>query len=352
MKYLQLAMSIAALPLILGVSTSLAKRNPIFGLSQKKDTSLSPVFGVHRGGALFGGTKNAVNSTENERPKYPPMTVEEIEDWLAHIPVFAVTDKEGQGVVLKSNNTSVFYFFMNVEMANATMKGLLQQNPDMDMQISAFSLGKIWFRILESARSEKDVTLDKLEDSTTSPSDIDYRLVPSNRDILGARMLLTMDEKDSEALKAGGTPTHEMAKKIIEKAYNESTKFKSPFNEIPVFLIQQMRMQKKPDETDTEPVTILPMYFNLQDMVGIWQKFTSQSPDTANMEPAIQLMDLFELIDKAQTETEVDWRNVLLVPSAANQVTQETPGAEGIAQSPVDDSPGGPGPGAQTLGDL
>jgi len=111
-------------------------------------------------------------------------------------------------------------------------------------------------------------------------------------------------------------------------------------------------MQKKPEETDTEPVTILPMYFNLQDMVGIWQNFTSQSPETAKMEPAIQLMDLFELIEKAQTESEVDWRNVLLVPSVTNQVNRETPGAEEIAQNPVDDSPGGPGPGAQTLGDL
>mmetsp|Transcript_26661 Transcript_26661/g.30779 ORF Transcript_26661/g.30779 Transcript_26661/m.30779 type:complete len:353 (+) Transcript_26661:106-1164(+) len=352
MKYLQLSLLSAAIGFCSAVSSVPASRNSIFGVSHKKDISLSSLFGVNRGGALFGGTKNVENETAAERPKYPAMSSEEIEDWLAHIPVFAVTDKEGQGVVLKSNATSVFYFFMNVEMANATMNGLKQENPEMDLQISAFSLGKIWFRIRESAKPN-DATLEKLDEgSAPSQSDIDYRLVPSNRDILGARMLLTMDEKDSEELKAGGTPTYEMTKKIIEKAYNESTKFKDPYNEIPVFLIQQMRMQKKPEENEVEPVTILPMYFNLQDMVGIWQKFTAQSPDTANMEPAIQLMDLFEILDKAQEETEVDWRNVLLVPSAANQISQGTPGAESIAQSPVDDSPGGPGPGAQTLGDL
>ena len=45
--------------------------------------------------------------------KYPAMTQEEIEEWLAHIPVFAVTDSNGAGVVLKPDEkTSVFYFFM------------------------------------------------------------------------------------------------------------------------------------------------------------------------------------------------------------------------------------------------
>jgi len=40
---------------------------------------------------------------------YPAMTQPEIEEWLEHIPVFAVTDSNGAGVVLKpENDTSVF----------------------------------------------------------------------------------------------------------------------------------------------------------------------------------------------------------------------------------------------------
>ncbi len=82
---------------------------------------------------------------------YPPMTMEEIEDWMEHIPVFAVTDSNGAGVVLKpDDSTSVFYFFLNPLAANATMAQLKGSNQDMDLKVSAFSLGKIWFKLLNS----------------------------------------------------------------------------------------------------------------------------------------------------------------------------------------------------------
>jgi len=83
---------------------------------------------------------------------YPAMSQEEIEEWLGHIPVFAVTDKQGQGVVLRPDNeTSVFYFFMNPIMANATLQQLTSANSDLELQVSAFSLGKIWFQILKAS---------------------------------------------------------------------------------------------------------------------------------------------------------------------------------------------------------
>jgi hypothetical protein len=87
------------------------------------------------------------------------MTREEVEDWLDHIPVFAVTDAAGQGVVLRPDDeTSVFYFFLSPIMANATLNQLKESSSgeDMDLRISAFSLGKIWFNIL-NASEEKEV---------------------------------------------------------------------------------------------------------------------------------------------------------------------------------------------------
>jgi Tic22-like family. len=93
--------------------------------------------------------------------KYPAMTEEEIEEWLAHIPVFAVTDSNGAGVVLKPDGEqSVFYFFMSPMMANATLTTLKTNNPDMDLKISAFSLGKIWFKIL-NADKETEIKVRK-----------------------------------------------------------------------------------------------------------------------------------------------------------------------------------------------
>jgi hypothetical protein len=92
-------------------------------------------------------------------PTYPAMSQEEVEEWLEHIPVFAVTDEQGQGVVLRpDDDTSVFYFFMSPLMANATLNQLKEssQAESMDLRVSAFSLGKIWFNIL-NAGDDKEV---------------------------------------------------------------------------------------------------------------------------------------------------------------------------------------------------
>ena len=276
------------------------------------------------------------------------MSQDEIEEWLGHIPVYAVTDSNGAGVVLKpDSDTNVFYFFMNPIMANQTLATLKSANEDLDLRVSAFSLGKIWFRVLQNGDST-EVKLKKPgsgDDSAEISKGVEYRLVPDTRDLLGARMLLTMDPQDNEAIQKGEV-TEDVARKAIEKAMTEATKFNATFNEIPVFMIQQMRMQKQPEEgSDDEPVTLLPMYFNLQNMVAIWQQFAAQSPEAGGVEPNINLLDLFELVEKMQEESEIDFRNVVLVPSAPMGT-----GAAPEAASPSS-TDGVQMPGA-TLGDL
>lgn len=247
------------------------------------------------------------------------MTQAEIEEWLEHVPVFAVTDSNGAGVVLRpENDTSVFYFFLNPMQANATLTQLKGINEDMDLRVSAFSLGKIWFSLLQGS-DDKEIILKAPggDDSTAeSTKGVEYRLVPDTRDLLGARMLLTMSPEDGEKLKESGGMTPEMAQAAIKKAMEESPKFRETFNEIPVFTIAQMRMQKQATEGDDgEPVTLLPMYFSMQNMVSTFMK--SVPPDLQGVEPAINLMSLHDIVEMMQKESEVDWRHVVLVPLAA-----------------------------------
>lgn len=329
---------------------------------------ISSLFGIiPRGGGLFGKDKDSkkdVDGAADTGPKkmYPAMAQTEVEEWLSHIPVFAVTDSNGAGVVLKpDNDTSVFYFFMSPQMANATLTQLTSQNDSLDLRVSAFSLGKIWFRILKSdgdleVKLKEPGSLD--DDSAAVTKGVEYRLVPDTRDLLGARMLLTMDPEEGEKLKAsGGQLTPEMASNAIQKAMTGSPKFNSTFNEIPVFMIQQMRMQKQPEadselssSSNEEPLTLLPMYFNLQNMVSIWQQFVSQSPDTKDIEPAINLMDLFEIVEKMQEESEIDFRHVVLVPPVP--VGAQQPGGAGASASGGESSEGFKMPGEATLGDV
>ena len=161
-------------------------------------------------------------------------------------------------------------------------------------------------------------------------------------------MLLTMTPEDSEKLKTGEAMTAEMAQKAIEKAMTEAPKFKATYNEIPVFTIAQMRMQKQaaPGE-EGEPLTLLPMYFSLQNMVGTWQQFMSQAgPELQGVEPAINLMSLHDLIEMMQKESEIDFRHVVLVPSV--------PDAEGLSGSAAAATDADPmaNIGGATLGDI
>jgi hypothetical protein len=45
---------------------------------------------------------------------------------------------------------TVFYFFLNPLAANATLTQLTSSNSDIELKVSAFSLGKIWFKLLNS----------------------------------------------------------------------------------------------------------------------------------------------------------------------------------------------------------
>eukprot|EP00546_Thalassionema_frauenfeldii_P013493 CAMPEP_0178912398 /NCGR_PEP_ID=MMETSP0786-20121207/10239_1 /TAXON_ID=186022 /ORGANISM="Thalassionema frauenfeldii, Strain CCMP 1798" /LENGTH=354 /DNA_ID=CAMNT_0020584973 /DNA_START=114 /DNA_END=1178 /DNA_ORIENTATION=+ len=325
----------------------------------------SSVFAVPRGGGLFGGgNKDAATKAEGGTdlataasaeglPTYPAMDQEEIEAWLDHVPVFAVTDSQGQGVVMKPDDSSnIVYFFLSPVMANTTLTQLKTNKPDMDLTVSSFSLGKIWFNML-NAGEDKEVMLKApgSEEGTASTSkDIEYRVVPDSRDLMGARMLLTMKPEDQEKLQQSGEMTPEIAQDAIKRAMTEAPKFNATFNEIPVFLISQMRMQKQASKEGDEAVTLLPMYFSLQNMVTTWQQFMAQAPaDVQGTEPAINLMSLHEMVDLMQKESPIDFRNVVLIPSAP--IGEGGPDASaGVAPgTPAVESPMG---GGSTLGDL
>jgi hypothetical protein len=167
-------------------------------------------------------------------------------------------------------------------------------------------------------------------------------------------MLLTMNPEDGEKLKSGETMTPEMAQKAIEKAMKESPKFKASFNEIPVFTIAQMRMQKQnTDGQAEEPMTLLPMYFSLQNMVGTWQAFMAQSdapPEVKTVEPAINLLSLHDLVNLMMAGSEIDFKSVVLVPPVPETSPDPSmmgPSSQGGAANSMP-SMGG----ATTLGDI
>ncbi|GMH67062.1 hypothetical protein TL16_g04583 [Triparma laevis f. inornata] len=326
-------------------------------------TATSSLFGViPRGGGLFSkGSAGAVadkpadlsstSPSTTATKTYPAMTEEEVMEVLDDIPVYSVTDPSGQGVVLKNpeTGTSLFYFYISPGMANATLGELKKSNPSLELQVQAYRLGQVYFKILRNDTSkESSVKLVKGEsvESEGSKSNVEYRLVPDTRDLIGARMLLTMEKEDGEEVKKNGGMTKELAEKTIRKAMTESRKFNESWGEIPVFMIQQMRIQTKAEE-GKPALQMLPMYFSLSDMVTVWQQFAASDPKAGASEPAIHLMSLEELVDNMLAGGEVDFKSVLLIAASGKEPVK--PG-EAPAAAPAAGM-GGMG-GGKTLGDL
>ena len=96
-----------------------------------------------------------------------------------------------------------------------------------------------------------------------------------------------------------------------------------------------------------DPVNMLPIYFSLHNIVGTWQQIMSQATGGVKfMKPAINLMALGELVELMQKESEIDFRNTLLVPPVPMN-SGET-GAPGVTTEEDQISQMG----GDTLGDL
>ena len=235
-------------------------------------------------------------------------------------------------------------------MANATMGELKKSNPGLDLTVTAYRLGQVYFKILRNGTDSSEVKRVPGSDESDGvvKSKVDYRLVPDTRDLIGARMLLTMSSKDGEELQKAGGMTEDLAKKAIKKAMTESTRFNTTYGEVPVFMIQQMRIQTKGTENE-EGKQMLPMYFSLSDMVTVWQSFASSDPKVGNQEPAIHLMELGELVDNMMAGGEIDFRAVLLMGATGREM-EGGGGSKGKGEGIGGGGLGGGG--EQTLGDL
>ena len=157
-----------------------------------------------------------------EVPVYPALTTEEIVDVL-NVPVYAITDRHGNGAVLTApagtdataflgdggsgsdgngggrdgmggtrtgrnegtDGTDVVYFFLSRRMAAMALRGLHRTNESLDLRVTPLHLGKVWFHLMEGGR--EGGTLNGNSGSSagsaiaagpTSPSRPEVRLIP------------------------------------------------------------------------------------------------------------------------------------------------------------------------------
>eukprot|EP00584_Thalassiosira_punctigera_P023964 CAMPEP_0172555240 /NCGR_PEP_ID=MMETSP1067-20121228/58316_1 /TAXON_ID=265564 ORGANISM="Thalassiosira punctigera, Strain Tpunct2005C2" /NCGR_SAMPLE_ID=MMETSP1067 /ASSEMBLY_ACC=CAM_ASM_000444 /LENGTH=388 /DNA_ID=CAMNT_0013343755 /DNA_START=78 /DNA_END=1245 /DNA_ORIENTATION=- len=316
-------------------------------------SSSHSLFGV-RGGAFFGFGRSSKlegdgdgDGGDGKNPKrYPPMSQVEIEEKL-NIPIFGLTDAEGNGVILSDNGNNIFHFFFSKHMADAALKQVTAANVGAPgLKVTAFHLGKCWFKLIGKSGSVefklqkygKDIGMGGTE---TKP--VHFRLVPNMKDLIGARILTGLKPGDVERLKdAVEEPDPPKALSIIQNAANSDTSsFNSPFDEIPVFAISQMRVRKRDERGNATGQAMLPMHLSTKTMGETWNEFVHASPQFEDAEATLQLIELHKMIDLMQRESDFDFRNVVFVVPSYDKDERNNDPDDSDEEDSDDDSGGG-----------
>lgn len=315
--------------------------------------SSQSLFGV-RGGAFFGFGRSSKSQGDgdgdggdDDTPKrFPALSQDEIEEKL-NIPVFGLTDANGNGVILSdSENKNVFHFFFSKHMADAALKAVTEANKGApELKVSAFHLGKCWFKLIKNSSQQyklqkygKDV---KKGDEVTKP--VQFRLVPNMKDLMGARILTGLEPGDVEQLKnAVEEPNPPLAISIIQNAANsEKSSFNNPFNEIPVFAISQMRVRKRDENGNATGDNMMPFHLSTKTMSDTWNQFIHQSPQFQEAEATLQLIELHKMIEMMQSDSDFDFRSCVFITPSYDKDGQNLDSDESDSDDDSDDGGGG-----------
>eukprot|EP00523_Entomoneis_sp_CCMP467_P003603 CAMPEP_0168745504 /NCGR_PEP_ID=MMETSP0724-20121128/14652_1 /TAXON_ID=265536 /ORGANISM="Amphiprora sp., Strain CCMP467" /LENGTH=319 /DNA_ID=CAMNT_0008793219 /DNA_START=44 /DNA_END=1003 /DNA_ORIENTATION=- len=239
------------------------------------------------------------NNNDNAAATNAPLSRDEVQTILDAIPVFAVTS--GPGLVLlkdKAHGDQEFgHFFFSPQAANALYQPLKQQQQQGDdnvqWDITSYPLGLIWFELLHPA-TEPQPEKDNDDTNNNNNATVQYRLVPEADARAAARALVEASARQSGSF-LGNVPDL----------------FAAPFDEIPIFMDQFLRLQPSSSEDNVEK---FPLYFRYTDLMATLQQASAEQPDDS-YQAALSVVDLQTLVAQMMApDSANNYRNTLLVP--------------------------------------
>jgi hypothetical protein len=258
--------------------------------SNTKNHATSSLIIVNKAGKGFGDKKNAP-----PMKKYYPLSKQEVEQWMGHIPVYAVTDPKGNGRAIQlqdassENNKAVFYFFLSPIMAEAFLKQLLPTNGrEEELTVSGLFLGKIWYEF--DLLQEHDDQADE---------HVEYRLVPDPRDLMTAQTLLEIAKGDTQA---SSITQHKIAVK--------------PYNAIPLFGVKMPLNNKRGQKVNdflNQMVSSHYLFFSSRNMVDVMDGMEKEEGDQQENEDDLIFLHQVMAEMTSSTTTTTDYRNAVLV---------------------------------------
>eukprot|EP00535_Pseudo-nitzschia_heimii_P003294 CAMPEP_0197180526 /NCGR_PEP_ID=MMETSP1423-20130617/5105_1 /TAXON_ID=476441 /ORGANISM="Pseudo-nitzschia heimii, Strain UNC1101" /LENGTH=332 /DNA_ID=CAMNT_0042630613 /DNA_START=14 /DNA_END=1012 /DNA_ORIENTATION=- len=222
---------------------------------------------------------------------YPPMSRDEVQAILDTVPVFAVTDPDMEGLVMvkePNNPNDISYFFFSAEAANTVYAPLRKKENEKsgkagEWSVSAYPLGLVWFELIN--------------DPDQQNQGVEYRLLPEPDNLIGAQNMLMQQQKESGA-------SNPKANEL----------FKMPFNQIPIFVDQFLRLTVQATEGDNgdEKNERVPLYVGLDDLTEACKQ--AMKATSGSYQPAMSVIDLKDLIDEMTKENANDYRSAILIP--------------------------------------
>ena len=272
-------------------------------------SSLSPT-----SSSIFSASARSV-STLFAGKSYPPMSRDEVQAILDTVSVYAVTDPDLEGLVMvkePNNPNDISYFFFSPEAANTVYAPLRKKENEKsgkagNWSVSAYPLGLVWFELINDPEQQSQ--------------GVEYRLLPEPDNLIGAQNMLAKQQKESG---------------VSNPKSNEL--FKMPFNQVPIFIDQFLRLTVPAAEGDggDEIREVVPLYIGLDDLMDTCNKAIKAS--SGDYQAALCVIDLKDLIDEMTKENPNDYRSAILIPptpKAADEDPKDGVGSSEAAERPA-----------------
>lgn len=142
-------------------------------------------------------------------------------------------------------------------------------------------------------------------------------MVPDPRDLTSARTVLDLETAGTEEVPSGTDPEQEEGFEWVE----DLPAFSQPFNEIPLFYVDHMPLEKQSKQVQeflNQMVSTKYMFFSTQNMFQVLEEIQTLSPQeettSNNHNSDDALCSLYEVVAMMQEPSEIDFRNLVLVP--------------------------------------
>ena len=267
---------------------------------------------------------------------YPPLSSEEIGDSLRDVPLHYIERKDTGGILVAggARRQKACYFFLEKEAAQANLEQVVRGDNNHDgegrqgqqhqLQISTARLSQLHEKFWHNNNNNN-----KQEDEMDE--EVDFRLVAIQQELLRARFLLTVTERDVQR-----QLSDEEGRRLLAKVNAQPKRFKSSYNDIPLLMFPQLRIKRSrisprrkrsssrwprllvprlPSRRSTgmesENDMAVPLYFTFEDMKRDLDRASRGGTDTGTC----VILNLGDLLQQMRKESRgFDYRNIAFVP--------------------------------------